>query len=98
MIWLVSCTMLWNPPTYRCGSANATEAGFIDFRLAGGSHPGPFGQIFARRTGILKSSSGPPRRTAASSSAGQARRVEEDRQGRGGAEDHHVDVHVVSNR
>jgi hypothetical protein len=28
MTWPVSCTRPWNPPTYRCGSANATEAGF----------------------------------------------------------------------
>jgi hypothetical protein len=26
----VSCTRPWNPPTYRCGSANTTEAAFID--------------------------------------------------------------------
>jgi hypothetical protein len=30
--WLVSCTRPWNPPTSRCGSANATEASFRRFR------------------------------------------------------------------
>jgi hypothetical protein len=28
VFWLVSCTRPWNPPMYRCGSANATEADF----------------------------------------------------------------------
>ena len=28
MTWPVSCTRPWNPPTYRCGPANATEPGF----------------------------------------------------------------------
>ncbi len=32
MTWPVSCTRPWNPPTYRCGSANATESGFRRFR------------------------------------------------------------------
>jgi hypothetical protein len=32
MIWPVSCTRPWNPPTYRCGSATATEAGFHRLR------------------------------------------------------------------
>ena len=34
-----SCTRPWNPPTYRCGSANATEAGFIGV-AANQSRPG----------------------------------------------------------
>jgi hypothetical protein len=32
MTWLVSCTRPWNPPTYRCGAANATESGFRRLR------------------------------------------------------------------
>ena len=32
MTWPVSCTRPWNPPTYRCGSANATEYGFCRLR------------------------------------------------------------------
>jgi hypothetical protein len=28
MAWPVSCTRPWNPPTCRCGSANATQSGF----------------------------------------------------------------------
>jgi hypothetical protein len=28
----VSCTKPWNPPTYRCGSANTTESGFRRLR------------------------------------------------------------------
>ena len=30
--WPVSCTKRWNPPTYRCGSANAAETGFRQLR------------------------------------------------------------------
>ena len=35
--WPVSCTRPWNPPTYRCGPASATEAGCGRLRR----HPGP---------------------------------------------------------
>jgi hypothetical protein len=28
MTWPVSCTRPWNPPTYRCGSVTAAEAGY----------------------------------------------------------------------
>src|SRR5271169_5626735 len=57
MTWPVSCTRPWNPPTYRCGSANATETGSRqlpdqhhamppsqpghDARTSGASHPEP---------------------------------------------------------
>ena len=32
VIWPMACTRPWNPPTYRCGSATATEAGFHRLR------------------------------------------------------------------
>ena len=30
MTWPVSCTRPWHPPTSRCGSATATEAGYAN--------------------------------------------------------------------
>ena len=50
MTWPVSCTRPWNPPTYRCGSASTTEAGFIGV-AANQSRPG-----WARHHSFIRSS------------------------------------------